>query len=112
MARVFDNTDAFHSAKKSGLKSNKAKLGLLNSALSKTYGIKLKASNKKNNHYHLVGPFDSDYAPNLPPYQTGEGPFYENDEDIRYRYSKLSPDELEPPPSFDSQNTQGLFDTV
>ena len=40
MARVFDNTDASRSAKKSGLKSNKAKLGLLNSALFATYGIK------------------------------------------------------------------------
>ncbi|CAG8648072.1 9423_t:CDS:2, partial [Paraglomus occultum] len=39
MARVFDNTDASRSVKKSGLKSDKAKLGLLNSALSATYGI-------------------------------------------------------------------------
>jgi hypothetical protein len=103
MARVFDNTDASRSAKKSGLKSDKAKLGLLNSALSITYGIKLKASNKKNNHYHLVGPFDSAHAPKLPPYQTGEGQFYENGEDMRYGYSKLSPDEIETSPSSDIQ---------
>ncbi|CAG8838654.1 19448_t:CDS:2, partial [Gigaspora margarita] len=40
-------------------------------------------------------PFDSEDAPKLPAYQTSEGPFYENGEDIRYGYSKLSPDELE-----------------
>ncbi|CAJ0879384.1 9718_t:CDS:2, partial [Entrophospora sp. SA101] len=112
MARVFDNTDSSWRAKKSGLKSDKAKLGLLNSALSTTYGIKLKASNKKNIHYHLVGSFNSVHAPKLPPYQTNEGPFYENGEDIRYGYSKLSPDELEPPPNSISQNTQDLFDIV
>ncbi|CAG8656867.1 1285_t:CDS:1, partial [Paraglomus occultum] len=78
MARVFDNTDASRSAKKSGLKSDKAKLGLLNSALSATYGIKFKATNNKRTHYHLVGPFDKESAPKLPPYQTGEGQFYEN----------------------------------
>jgi hypothetical protein len=33
MARAFDNTDASRSAKKSGLKTDKARLGLLNSAL-------------------------------------------------------------------------------
>ncbi|RHZ76192.1 hypothetical protein Glove_202g97 [Diversispora epigaea] len=86
MARVFDNTDAFHSAKKSGLKSDKAKLGLLNSALSAIYGIKFKTTNNKNTHYHLVGAFDNEDAPKLPSYQTGEGPFYESGEDIRYGY--------------------------
>ncbi|CAH1768321.1 13091_t:CDS:2, partial [Entrophospora sp. SA101] len=82
MARVFDNTDAFRSAKKSGLKSDKAKLGLLNSALSAIYGIKFKTTNNKNTHYHLVGAFDNEDAPKLPSYQTGEGPFYESGEDI------------------------------
>ncbi|RIA82777.1 hypothetical protein C1645_834806 [Glomus cerebriforme] len=53
MARVFDNTDASHSAKKLGLKTVQAKLGLLNSALYTTYGLKLKATNKKNSYYHL-----------------------------------------------------------
>src|SRR5947209_12867880 len=110
MARVFDNTDASRSAKKSGLKSDKAKLGLLNSALSAIYGIKFKTTNNKNTHYHLVGPFDSVYAPDLPAYQTGEGQLYEDGEDIRYGYSKLDPDELEPPPSSDIQLRQELFD--
>ncbi|CAG8453153.1 14758_t:CDS:2 [Cetraspora pellucida] len=67
MARVFDNTDASHSAKKSGLKSDRAKLGM----------------------------FDKESAPKLPSYQTDEGQFYENGEDMHYRYSKLLPDELE-----------------
>ena len=112
MAQVFDNTDASRSAKKSGLKSDKAKLGLLNSALSAIYGVKFKTTNNKNTHYHLVGTFDYEDAPKLPPYQTDEGQFYENGEDMRYGYSKLSPDELEPSPNCISQNTQDLFDIV
>ncbi|CAG8707277.1 15177_t:CDS:1, partial [Gigaspora rosea] len=84
MARVFDNTDASRSAKKSGLKLDKAKLGLLNSALSAIYGVKFKTANNKNTHYHLVGTFDYEDAPKLPPYQTDEGQFYENGEDMRY----------------------------
>src|SRR3989440_9901900 len=114
MARVFENTDASRSAKKSKLKTLKAKLGLLNSALSATYGIKFKATNNKRTHYDLVGAFDSIYAyaftPELPPYQTGEGQFYENGEDMRYGYSKLSPDELEIAPSSEIQLRQDLFD--
>ncbi|CAG8851909.1 12271_t:CDS:2, partial [Gigaspora margarita] len=46
-------------------------------------------------YYYLVSPFDREDAPKLLPYQTGEGQFYENGEDICYGYSKLSPDELE-----------------
>ena len=64
----------------------------------------------------LVGAFDSIYAyaftPELPPYQTGEGQFYENGEDMRYGYSKLSPDELKPSPNCIPQNTQDLFDII
>ncbi|RGB23923.1 hypothetical protein C1646_773815 [Rhizophagus diaphanus] len=71
MARVFDNTDVSRRAKKSGLKTNQAKLGLLNSALHATYGLKFKAINKNCRHYHL-----------------------ENGKETRYRYSKLPPDEL------------------
>ncbi|CAG8621413.1 9685_t:CDS:1 [Paraglomus occultum] len=112
MTRVFDNTDASRSTKKSGLKSDKSKLGLLNSALSATYGIKFKATNNKRTHYYLVGPFDKESAPKLPPYQTGEGQFYENGEDIRYGYSKLSPDELEIAPSSDIQLRQELVDII
>ncbi|CAG8837179.1 7644_t:CDS:2, partial [Gigaspora margarita] len=67
--------------------------------------------------YHLVSLFDSEDAPELPAYQISEGPFYENGEDIRYGYSKLSPDELEiaprqyPVPEIDSfpQIPQGNF---
>ncbi len=103
MAQVFDNTDTSHSAKKSGLKSDKAKLGLLNSVLSATYGIKFKATNNKRTHYHLVGMFNKESTPKLPSYQTGEGQFYENGEDMHYGYSKLSPDELEIAPSCDIQ---------
>ncbi|KAF0373855.1 superfamily I DNA and RNA helicases: PROVISIONAL [Gigaspora margarita] len=82
MAQVFDNTDASHSTKKSGLKSDKAKLGLLNSALSAIYRIKFKTTNNKNTHYHLVRAFDNEDAPKLLPYQTEEGPFYEDGEDM------------------------------
>ncbi|RHZ51003.1 hypothetical protein Glove_486g2 [Diversispora epigaea] len=112
MARVFDNTDASRSAKKSGLKTIKSKLGLLNSALSGTYGIKFKAIDKNCRQYHLVGSFDSEDAPKLPVYQTREGPFYESGEDMRYGYSKLSSDELEIAPSSDIQLRQELFDIV
>ncbi|RHZ77972.1 hypothetical protein Glove_168g91 [Diversispora epigaea] len=110
MARVFDNTDASRGAKKSGLKFLRAKLGLLNSALFSTYGIKYKAIDNNRRYYHLVGAFDNEDAPKLPSYQTGEGPFYESGEDIRYGYSKLSPDELETPSNSISQDTQDLFD--
>ncbi|CAJ0758414.1 9238_t:CDS:2 [Entrophospora sp. SA101] len=110
MARVFDNTDSFRRAKKSGLKTLRAKLGLLNSALYTTYGLKLKGTNNKHTHYHLVGEFDDEDAPKLPPYQTGEGPFYENGEDIRYGYSKLPPDELETSSNSITQDTQDLID--
>ncbi|CAG8832213.1 23111_t:CDS:1, partial [Gigaspora margarita] len=61
-------------------------------------------------YYHLVGPFDSEDAPKLPAYQTGKGQFYENGEEMRYRYSKLSPDELEIASSSDIQLRQDLFD--
>ncbi|CAJ0631859.1 10988_t:CDS:2, partial [Entrophospora sp. SA101] len=98
MARVFDNTDASRSAKKSGLKSLKSKLGLLNSVISTTYGLKFKATDRHLRYYCLVGSFDSEDAPELPAYQTSEGPFYENGEDMRYGYSKLSPDEIETSP--------------
>ncbi|CAH1768965.1 12669_t:CDS:2, partial [Entrophospora sp. SA101] len=112
MARVFDNTDSFRRAKKSGLKTLRAKLGLLNSALYTTYGLKLKGTNNKHTHYHLVGEFDDEDAPKLPPYQTGEGPFYENGEDIRYGYSKLPPDELETSSNSITQDTQDLIDIL
>jgi hypothetical protein len=94
MARVFDNTDASRSAKKSGLKTVQAKLGLLNSALYATYGMKFKATNKKNSYYLLVSPFDSRDAPKLPLYQTGEEIYWENGKDARYAYSKLTSDEI------------------
>ncbi|PKB94866.1 hypothetical protein RhiirA5_437884, partial [Rhizophagus irregularis] len=83
MARVFDNTDASRSAKKSGLKTIRAKLGLLNSALYATYGLKFKAINKKLTHYHLVGSFDNNDSLELPPYQTGKEIYWENGEDTR-----------------------------
>ncbi|CAJ0758679.1 2511_t:CDS:1, partial [Entrophospora sp. SA101] len=110
MARVFDNTDASRSAKKSGLKSLKSKLGLLNSVISTTYGLKFKATDRHLRYYCLVGSFDSEDAPELPAYQTSEGPFYENGEDMRYGYSKLSPDEIETSPSSDIQLRQDMFD--
>ncbi|GBB95613.1 hypothetical protein RclHR1_25770003 [Rhizophagus clarus] len=94
MAQVFDNTDASRSANKSGLKTIRAKLGLLNASLYATYGLKFKAIDKNRRHYHLVGSFDSKDAPRLPSYQTGEEIYWENGEDIRYGYSKLPPDEL------------------
>ena len=94
MARVFDNTDASRSANKLGLKTIRAKLGLLNASLYATYGLKFKAIDKNRRHYHLVGSFDSKDAPRLPSYQTGEEIYWENGEDIRYGYSKLPPDEL------------------
>ena len=72
MARVFDNTDASRRAKKSGLKTDRAKLGLLNASLYATYGLKFKAIDKNCRHYHLVGSFDSKDAPRLPSYQMGE----------------------------------------
>src|ERR1044071_2257600 len=72
MARVFDNTEASRSTKKSGLITIRAKLSLLNSALHATYGLKFKAIDKNGRHYHLVGSFDSKDAPALSPYQTGK----------------------------------------
>ena len=96
MTRVFDNTDASRRAKKLGLKTIRAKLGLLNSALYATYGLKFKAINKKLTHYHLVGSFDSGNIPKLPSYQTGEEVYWDNGEDVRYAYSKLTLDELLP----------------
>ena len=94
MSQVFDNTDASRRAKKSGLKTVQVKLGLLNSALYTTYGLKLKATNKKSLYYHLVSPFDSSDTPKLPLYQTGEEIYWENGKDTRYAYSKLTSDEL------------------
>ena len=94
MSRVFDNTDASRRAKKSGLKTVQAKLGLLNSTLYIIYGLKLKATNKKSSYYHLVSPFDSSDAPKLPLYQTGEEIYWENGKDTGYAYSKLTSDEL------------------
>ena len=94
MARVFDNTDASRSAKKSGLKTVQAKLGLLNASLYATYGLKFKAIDKNLKYYHLVGSFDSKDAPELPSYQTGEEIYWENGKDTRYGYSKLLPDEI------------------
>ncbi|CAG8516732.1 14479_t:CDS:2 [Cetraspora pellucida] len=95
MAQVFDNTNMSCSAKKPGLKSNKAKLGLLNLALSTTYGIKFKATNNKQTHYYLVGLFDKESTSKLLPYQTDEGQFYKNSKDICFGYSKLLSDKLE-----------------
>src|ERR1043166_5160093 len=65
MAQVFDNTDASRSAKKSGLRTIRAKLGLLNASLYATYGLKFKAVDKNRRHYHLVGLFDSKDAPSF-----------------------------------------------
>ncbi|RGB25472.1 hypothetical protein C1646_675541 [Rhizophagus diaphanus] len=94
MARVFDNTDASRRAKKLGLKIDRAKLGLLNSALHATYGLKFKAIDRSHRYYRLYGSFNTKDAPRLPLYQTGEEIYWENGEDTRYEYSKLPPDEL------------------
>ncbi|RGB42682.1 hypothetical protein C1646_750731 [Rhizophagus diaphanus] len=94
IARVFDNTDALRRAKKSGLKTDRVKFGLLNSALYTTYGLKIKAIDKHSRHYYLVGSFDNNNAPKLPLYQTGKEIYWENGKDTRYGYSKLSPDEI------------------
>ena len=94
MARVFDNVDASRSAKKSGLKTIRAKLGLLNSVLYATYGLKFKATNKKLIHYHLVSSFNNKDALKLHSYQTGEEVYWNNREDTQYAYSKLTSDEL------------------
>ncbi|CAB5180169.1 unnamed protein product [Rhizophagus irregularis] len=94
MAQVFDNSDTSRRTKKSGLKTEQAKLGLLNSALHVTYGLKFKAIDKNRRHYHLVDSFDSKDAPRFPLYQTGEEIYWENGEDTRYGYSKLPSDEL------------------
>ncbi|POG70163.1 hypothetical protein GLOIN_2v1776239 [Rhizophagus irregularis DAOM 181602=DAOM 197198] len=94
MARVFDNTNALRSAKKSGLKTIRAKISLLNASLYATYGLKFKAVDKSQRYYHLVGSFDSKDAPKFPSYQTGEEVYWENGKDTRYGYSKIPPDEL------------------
>ena len=94
MARVFDNTDASRRVKKLGLKTDRAKLGLLNSALHATYGLKFKAVDRSRRYYRLDGSFDTKDAPRLPSYQTGEEIYWENGQDTRYGYSKLPPDEL------------------
>ena len=113
MARVFDNTDASRSAKKSGLKTIRAKLGLLNSALYATYGLKFKAINNKHGHYHLVGSFDSE-NPKLPSYQTREEIYWDNGKDTRYAYSKLTSDELLINTSIDSSkvNNEQIADYI
>ena len=95
MSRVFDNAVASSRARKSGLKTFRSKLGLLNSALYALYGLKLKAIDKKRIYYHLEGPFDGLHAPKPYPYQMGEELWYENGEDTRFGYSALSPYELE-----------------
>jgi len=80
MARVFDNTDASRRVKKSGLKTDRAKLGLLNSALHATYGLKFKAVDRSRRYYRLDGSFDTKDAPRIPSYQTGEEIYWENGE--------------------------------
>jgi hypothetical protein len=114
MARVFDNTDASRSAKKSGLKTDQAKLGLLNSALYATYGLKFKAIDKSLRYYHLVGSFDVKDAPELPLYQTGGEIYWENGEDTQYGYSKLPPDELilEVPKVWDNITSSSKVDNM
>src|SRR3954451_1706334 len=94
MVRVFGNTDASRNAKKLELKTDQAKLGLLNASLYTTYELKFKAIDKNCRHYHLVGSFDSKDALRLPSYQTGKKIYWENGEDTRYGYSKLPLDEL------------------
>ena len=81
MARVFDNTDASRSAKKSGLKTIRAKLGLLNASLYATYELKFKAVDKSQRYYHLVGLFDNKDASKFPSYQTGEEIYWKNGKD-------------------------------
>src|SRR6266540_4953804 len=81
MARVFDNTDVSCSAKKSGLKTIRAKLGLLNSTLYTTYGLKFKAIDKNLKYYYLIRSFDSKDSPELPSYQTGRKIYWKNGED-------------------------------
>ena len=80
MTQVFDNTDASRRAKKSGLKTDQSKLGLLNSALHATYGLKLKAIDRSHRYYRLDGSFDTKDAPRIPSYQTGEEIYWENGE--------------------------------
>ena len=94
MARVFDNTDASRSAKKSGLKTIQAKLGLLNSVLYTTYGLKFKAIDKNLKYYYLIGSFDSKDSSELPSYQIGREIYWENGKDTWYGYSKLLYNEL------------------
>jgi hypothetical protein len=56
--------------------------------------LKFKATNKKLTQYHLVGSFDNEDTLKLPSYQTGEEVYWNNGEDTRYAYSKLTSDEL------------------
>ncbi|GBB89972.1 hypothetical protein RclHR1_16820004 [Rhizophagus clarus] len=72
MAQVFDNTDVSRSAKKSRLKTDQAKLGLLNSALHATYGLKFKVIDKSRRYYHLDESFNTKDTPRLPSYQMDE----------------------------------------
>jgi hypothetical protein len=94
MAWVFDNTDALRRVKKSGLKTDRAKLGLLNSTLHATYGLKFKAVDRSHRYYRLDGSFNTKDAPRLPSYQMGEEIYWENGEDTWYGYSKLPSNEL------------------
>ncbi|CAG8604536.1 644_t:CDS:2, partial [Scutellospora calospora] len=71
-----------------------------------------KKSGLKSDKVKLVSTFDKESASKLLPYQTGEGQFYENSEDLRYGYSKLSSDELEIASSSDIQLHQELFDII
>ncbi len=68
MAQVFDNTNASCSVKKSGLKTIQTKLGLLNSVLYITYGLKFKAIDKNLKYYYLVRSFDNKDVSELPSY--------------------------------------------
>ena len=65
MAQVFDNTDASCSAKRSGLKTVRAKLGLLNASFYVTYGLKFKTIDKNRRYYHLVRSFNTKDASEL-----------------------------------------------
>ncbi|RIA94567.1 hypothetical protein C1645_817844 [Glomus cerebriforme] len=84
MAQVFDNTDASCKAKKSGLKTDQTKLGLLNSALYATYGLKFKAIDRSCRYYYLDGSFDTKDTPRLPSYQTDGEIYWKNRKDTRY----------------------------
>ncbi|RIA93671.1 hypothetical protein C1645_819079 [Glomus cerebriforme] len=72
MIQIFDNMNVSHKTKKLELKTVQIKLGLLNSALYITYGLKLKVINKKSLYYHLVNPFNSSNTSKLFLYQIGK----------------------------------------